>query len=88
MIRDKGESNLILYKAAVTNIVDGKSIGTSVLVKDYYTLQSAVRGADGFKLNNSAIVEVREYDLSQTAVIAWDDLMVDTGKTVYRSGTL
>ena len=88
MIRDKGESNLILYKAAVTNIVDGKSIGTSVLVKDYHTLQSAVRGADGFKLNNSAIVEVREYDLSQTAVIAWDDLMVDTGKTVYQNGTL
>ena len=79
---------MTLYKAAVTNYIDGKSIGTSVLIKDYKSLNGAVRGADAFRLNENAIVEVRAYDLSQTAVIAWDNAAVDTGKTVYYSGSI
>ena len=86
MIRSKGVRDLIIYKAAVTNFIDGKSIGTAVLVNDYKTIKGAVKAAEALRLNDEAIIEVRSYDLSVSGMMAWDDPQLDAGTTVYHSG--
>ncbi len=77
---------MIIYKAAVTNIIDGKSIGTAVLVSDYKTVKGAVKAAESLRLNDNATIEVRSYDLSVSGMMVWDDPQLDSGTTVYQSG--
>lgn len=68
----------IIYKAFVTNIVDGVS-SESVLVKDYARLGNAIRAGEACRLNDKAIVEIREYDVSHSVIIS-----KNTGTCVYR----
>ena len=77
---------MIIYKAAVTNIINGESIGTAVLVNDYKTIKGAVKAAEALSLNDDAIIEVRSYDLSISGMMVWDNPQLDAGTTVYQSG--
>ena len=88
MIRSKGERGLIIYKSAVTNIINGESIGTAVLVSDYKTVKGAIKAAEALKLNDDAIVEVRSYDLSVSGMMVWDNPQLDAGTTVYHSNSV
>ena len=88
MIQSKGVRDLIIYKAAVTNIIDGKSIGTAVLVNDYKTIKGAIKAAEALRLNDDAIVEVRSYDLRVSGMMVWDDPELDAGTTVYHSNSV
>lgn len=76
--------NSRLYKAAVYNIVDGKNIGGMLLVQDFNTLNSAVKEAETHRIGEMSIIEVREYDISNGATIAWNNPKLDTGTVVYR----
>ena len=77
---------MIIYKVAVTNIINGESIGTAVLVNDYKTIKGAIKAAEALRLNDDAIVEVRSYDLRVSGMMVWDDPELDAGTTVYHSG--
>ena len=77
---------MIIYKVAVTNIINGESIGTAVLVNDYKTIRGAIKAAEALELNSDAIVEVRSYDLSISGMMVWDNPQLDSGTTVYHSG--
>ena len=74
----EGKGNRTFYKAFVTNIVDGIS-SESVLVKDYARLGNAIRAGEACRLNDKAIVEIREYDVSHNVIIS-----KNTGTCVYR----
>ena len=77
---------MIIYKSAVTNIINGESFGTAVLVNDYKTIRGAIKAAEAFRLNDNATIEVRLYDLSISGMMVWDNPELDSGTTVYHSG--
>ena len=85
---ENGERGLIIYKSAVTNIINGESIGTAVLVNDYKTIKGAIKAAEALRLNDDAIVEVRSYDLRVSGMMVWDDPELDAGTTVYHSNSV
>lgn len=74
------------YKAAISNIVDGKDIGTSLLVQDFNTLNAAIKEAETHKVGEMAVIEVREYNVvpDETIIVAWNNPNIDSGETVYR----
>jgi len=74
------------YKAAISNIVDGKDIGTSLLVQDFNNLNAAVKEAETHKVGEMSVIEVREYNVvpDETIIVAWNNPNIDSGETVYR----
>ncbi len=82
---------MYIYKAAVSNIVDGKNIGGenskgTLISEDFNNLVSAIKGAEDFRVKSGlSIVEVRRYDFINNDIrIAFDDPKVDSGIVVYR----
>jgi len=73
------------YKAAITNIFDGRKDVTSVLCQDYKSIESATKEAKTHVYGDRYSLEVREYSTEPggRAIIAFGQPF-DTGKTVYQ----
>ncbi len=71
-----------IYKAAITNIVKGKNIGTCVLCQDFDSMNAAIEEAKTHIVGEKYSLEVREYDVAKGCIIAFGS-EADTGTTVY-----
>ena len=75
------------YKAVITNFADdGKNMGSKTLAEDFHTLDAAIEAAEAqkHKTSDMAVVEIRACSDLIEDLLAWDDLVVGTGLTVYR----
>ncbi len=79
------------FKAAITQITkEGECAGTAVLVEEFDTLREAVAVAEGLKISDFSIIEVRSYGFSAAhpyIVVCFGELSQDTGALVYRDAS-
>ena len=78
-----GEQSNFFYKTMITQIMDGKIIGKTILTDNYDKQHLAFREGERYKVSDLSVIEVRQYNKdNQTNIISFDEQ--DTGKMVIK----